>query len=149
MCTDAISPLNLLAVLPSLDHLVFLGDVINRGAATEATMDLVWDLVRLGRATWLRGNHEQDLIDALQSSNQDEPQRHLMLDNYRQLGEERAKHWLQRFCNFRPFTGLTVGAPPMQVSTTGGPIFRFAIPSGSPMTALWTGGGRPHPTAAG
>ena len=90
------SLLNLLAVLPSGDHIVFLGDVINRGAATEATMDLVWDLVRLGRATWLRGNHEQDLIDALQSSNQDEPQHHLMLDNYRQLGEERAKHWLQR-----------------------------------------------------
>jgi serine/threonine protein phosphatase 1 len=90
------SLLNLLAVLPSGDHLVFLGDVINRGAATEATMDLVWDLVRLGRATWLRGNHEQDLIDALQSSNQDESQHHLMLDTYKQLGEERAKQWLQR-----------------------------------------------------
>jgi serine/threonine protein phosphatase 1 len=59
-------------------------------------MDLVWDLVRLGRATWLRGNHEQDLIDALQSSNQDESQHHLMLDTYKQLGEERAKQWLQR-----------------------------------------------------
>ena len=90
------SLLNLLAVLPSGDHLVFLGDVINRGAATEATMDLVWDLVRLGRATWLRGNHEQDLIDALQSSNQDESQHQLMLDTYKQLGEERAKRWLQR-----------------------------------------------------
>ena len=64
------SLLNLLAVLPSGDHLVFLGDVINRGDATEATMDLVWDLVTLGRATWLRGNHEQDLIDALQSSSE-------------------------------------------------------------------------------
>ena len=90
------SLLNLLAVLPSGDHLVFLGDVINRGAATEATMDLVWHLVKLGRATWLRGNHEQDLIDALQSSNQDESQHHLMLDTYKQLGEERAKQWLQR-----------------------------------------------------
>jgi len=62
------SLLNLLAVLPSGDHLVFLGDVINRGAATEATMDLVWDLVTLGRATWLRGNHEQARIEALQAS---------------------------------------------------------------------------------
>ena len=90
------SLLHLLAVLPTSDHLVFLGDVINRGAPSEATMDLVWDLVRLGRATWLRGNHEQDLIDALQSSNQDESQHQLMLDTYEQLGEERAKRWLQR-----------------------------------------------------
>ena len=28
-------------------------------------MHLVWDLVCCGRATWLRGNHEQALIDAL------------------------------------------------------------------------------------
>ena len=28
-------------------------------------MHLVWDLVGCGRATWLRGNHEQALIDAL------------------------------------------------------------------------------------
>ena len=57
----------LLATLPPNDHLVFCGDVINRGEAIPATMNLVWDLVQAGRATWLRGNHEQDLIDALES----------------------------------------------------------------------------------
>ena len=58
---------HLLATLPPNDHLVFCGDVINRGEAIPATMNLVWDLVQAGRATWLRGNHEQDLIDALES----------------------------------------------------------------------------------
>ena len=90
------SLLELLAVLPSGDHLVFLGDVISRGAAIEATMDLVWNLVIQRRATWLRGNHEQNLIDALESSGQDETQHLLKLDTYRQLGEERAQQWLQR-----------------------------------------------------
>ena len=90
------SLLDLLAVLPSGDHLVFLGDVISRGAAIEATMDLVWNLVTQRRATWLRGNHEQRLIDALESSGQDDTQHLLKLDTYRQLGEERAQQWLQR-----------------------------------------------------
>ena len=43
-------------------HLVFCGDVINRGEAIPATMNLVWDLVQAGRATWLRGNHEHCLL---------------------------------------------------------------------------------------
>ena len=58
---------NLLYTLPPNDHLVFCGDLINRGEAIHATMDLVWDLFQAGRATWLRGNHEQDLIDALEN----------------------------------------------------------------------------------
>ena len=90
------SLLDLLAVLPAADHLVFLGDVISRGAAIEATMDLVWDLVKQGRATWLRGNHEQSLIDALQSSSRDEKLHLLKLDTCRQLGEQCAQRWLQR-----------------------------------------------------
>ena len=60
--------MSLLAVLPTADHLVFCGDVVNRGDGIEAAMNLVWTQVRLGRATWLRGNHEQDLIDALESN---------------------------------------------------------------------------------
>ena len=36
----------LLATLPPNDHLVFCGDVINRGEAIPATMNLVWDLSR-------------------------------------------------------------------------------------------------------
>ena len=46
---------HLLATLPPNDHLVFCGDVINRGEAIPATMNLVWDLVQAGRASWLRG----------------------------------------------------------------------------------------------
>ena len=61
-------PLNkLLATLPPNDHLVFCGAVINRGEVTPATMDLVWDLIQTDRATWLRGNHEHDLIDSLKN----------------------------------------------------------------------------------
>ena len=61
------SLLKLLALLPTRDHLVFCGDVIRRDGLIEASMHLVWDLVCFGRATWLRGNHEQALLDALQA----------------------------------------------------------------------------------
>ena len=88
---------NLLATLPPNDHLVFCGDVINRGEAIPATMDLVWDLIQAGRATWLRGNHEQDLIDALQnraaSSSEVGLSQHA---TYGQLGDSSARQWLPR-----------------------------------------------------
>ena len=58
----------LLSVLPLTDHLVFCGDVINRGPAIADCMNLVWELVCAGRATWLRGNHEQGLIQGLEQS---------------------------------------------------------------------------------
>ena len=82
---------NLLATLPPNDHFVFCGDVINRGEAIPETMDLVWDLTQAGRATWLRGNHEQDLIDGLES--QDGLSQH---DTYGQLGDRSARRWLPR-----------------------------------------------------
>ena len=82
---------HLLATLPPNDHLVFCGDVINRGEAIPATMNLVWDLVQAGRATWLRGNHEQDLIDALES--RDGLSQHA---TYAQLGDSSARQWLPR-----------------------------------------------------
>ena len=82
---------SLLAKLPPNDHLVFCGDVINRGEAIPATMDLVWDLTQVGRATWLRGNHEQDLIDALES--QQGLSQH---STYGQLGDSIARQWLPR-----------------------------------------------------
>ena len=82
---------SLLAKLPPNDHLVFCGDVINRGEAIPATMDLVWDLTQAGRATWLRGNHEQDLIDALES--QQGLSQHA---TYGQLGDSIARQWLPR-----------------------------------------------------
>jgi len=87
---------SLLEVLPSDDHLVFCGDVINRGGGIEAAMDLVWTLVRLGRATWLRGNHEQDLIDALESSGDGSAEALFSQDTVRQLGERRTRSWLDR-----------------------------------------------------
>ena len=55
----------LLDILPKNDHVVFCGDIINRGPDTASTMQLVWSLVRAGRATWLRGNHEQALLQRL------------------------------------------------------------------------------------
>ena len=90
------SLISLLAVLPTADHLVFCGDVVNRGDGIEAAMDLVWSLVKLGRATWLRGNHEQTLIDALESSADDSCDALLSQDTVRQLGERRARSWLDR-----------------------------------------------------
>ena len=64
----------LLGALPKKDHFVFCGDVINRGPDTASTMQLVWSLVTAGRATWLRGNHEQARLEtfsepALKSAN--------------------------------------------------------------------------------
>ena len=87
---------NLLATLPPNDHLVFCGDVINRGEAIPATMNLVWELIQTDRATWLRGNHEQDFVDALENdlmSSQDGLSQHT---TYGQLGESSARQWLPR-----------------------------------------------------
>ena len=56
----------LLGVLPKNDHVVFCGDVINRGPKTTSAMKLVWSLVTAGQATWLLGNHEQALLQTLQ-----------------------------------------------------------------------------------
>lgn len=89
------SLLELLTVLPKRDHLVFCGDVIDRGPNIEASMHLVWDLTQSGRATWLRGNHEQALIDALQQSSTSSGVL-LHQDTYRQLGDGVCRQWLPR-----------------------------------------------------
>ena len=86
----------LLSVLPSSDHLVFCGDVINRGPAIEAAMNRVWDLVCVGRATWLRGNHEQALIDVFSSPDADHQSSRWQTDTVHQLGEELCQRWLAR-----------------------------------------------------
>lgn len=94
-------PLNkLLATLPLNDHLVFCGDVINRGGVTPATMDLVWDLIQTDRATWLRGNHEHDLIDSLK--NELTPSRDGLRQHttHGQLGDSSARKWLLRLQQF-------------------------------------------------
>jgi len=90
------SLLQLLEVFPSSAQLVFCGDVINRGPAIEATMLLVWELVCKGRAIWLRGNHEQHLINCLEADHQDCRAALLSIDTYRQLGDELAREWLGR-----------------------------------------------------
>ena len=86
----------LLAVLPSKDHLVFCGDVINRGQGIEAAMNRVWDLVISGRATWLRGNHEQALIDALSCRDATHQSAVSDMDTFYQLGEGLCQRWLER-----------------------------------------------------
>ena len=90
------SLLALLAVLPPSDHLILCGDVINRGHGIEATMNLAWDLVRRARATWLRGNHEQSLIEALRGTGEDARSALLKQETYRQLGDALARQWLHR-----------------------------------------------------
>jgi len=87
---------HLLSVLPADDHLVFCGDVINRGPGIPDTINLVWDLVCRGRATWLRGNHEQSLIEGLEQQSAKGALDLLTMDTYRQLGDGLARQWLQR-----------------------------------------------------
>ena len=63
----------LLGVLPKNDHVVFCGDVINRGPDTTSTMQLIWSLVTAGQATWLRGNHEQARLQTLEEHARSSP----------------------------------------------------------------------------
>lgn len=49
------------------DHLVFLGDYVDRGHQSGAVIDIVRRMVEVGNATALRGNHEQMMIDAYQA----------------------------------------------------------------------------------
>ncbi len=63
----------LLGVLPKNDHVVFCGDVINRGPDTTSTIQLVWSLVTAGQATWLRGNHEQTRLQTIEEPTQSSP----------------------------------------------------------------------------
>jgi len=86
----------LLLVLPKSDHLVFCGDVINRGPGIAASMELVWGLVLTGRATWLRGNHEQSLIDSLEAAQAEAQPDLLSNDTYRQLGDTQTRQWIAR-----------------------------------------------------
>ncbi|MEB3331094.1 MAG: metallophosphoesterase [Synechococcaceae cyanobacterium] len=92
-CADTL--LKLLRRLPAGDRLIFCGDVINRGPRIETAMELVWSLVQKGRAVWLRGNHEQALIEALRRGGLDDPALS-GCDTYRQLGGRRCRAWLER-----------------------------------------------------
>jgi serine/threonine protein phosphatase 1 len=95
----ASSLLHLVSRLPKEDRLILCGDVINRGPDIRYCMELAWSLVQSGRAVWLCGNHESDLVSALeQQSPQD--QRFLAgCDTYRQLGDLTCRRWLRRLAN--------------------------------------------------
>ncbi|QNI55336.1 calcineurin-like phosphoesterase family protein/ ApaH type [Synechococcus sp. BIOS-E4-1] len=93
-CHEAL--LRLISVLPTDDHLVFCGDVINRGPGIAACINLVWGLVDSGRATWLRGNHEQRLVEGLQAVSTEERNDLLAIETYRQLGDALTREWKQR-----------------------------------------------------
>ena len=93
-CADALE--QLLQQLPPQDRLIFCGDAINRGPGIEASMNRIWSLVESGRAVWLRGNHEQDLISGLQQGNWQAERRLAGCDTYRQLGDQLCRQWLER-----------------------------------------------------
>ncbi len=93
-CAEALR--RVLRVLPAEDRLIFNGDVINRGPQILEAMDLVWSQVRSGRAVWLRGNHEADLVDALNRDDRDTQRALTGCDTYRQLGDRTCRRWQQR-----------------------------------------------------
>ncbi|MBM5801897.1 MAG: serine/threonine protein phosphatase [Cyanobacteria bacterium K_DeepCast_35m_m2_023] len=82
--------------LPSADRLVLCGDVINRGPRIAETMQLAWDLVQSGRCTWLLGNHEADLVEALRRGPWQLQHGLAGCDTYRQLGDRSCRAWLER-----------------------------------------------------
>lgn len=86
----------LLGVLPRDDHLVFCGDVINKGPDSASAMRLVWGLVKSGAATWLCGNHEQAFINTLSKPDHNGHNQLLNSDCCRQLGKRSSLQWMRR-----------------------------------------------------
>jgi serine/threonine protein phosphatase 1 len=86
----------LLLRLPAHDRLIFCGDVINRGARILAAMERVWSLVESGRAVWLRGNHEQALLEDLRADGWMARRSLAGCDTYRQLGDGCCRGWQER-----------------------------------------------------
>jgi serine/threonine protein phosphatase 1 len=93
-CAQALRELEL--QLPAADRLVLCGDVINRGPHIAETMELAWELVSRGRAVWLQGNHEADLVEALRREQRPAGGPLAGCDTYRQLGDRRCRTWLER-----------------------------------------------------
>ncbi len=93
-CADALQ--RLVARLPADDRLVLCGDVINRGPQIRRTMELAWGLVESGRAVWLKGNHEADLVAALRQGNWMAHRALAGCDTYRQLGDRYCRLWQDR-----------------------------------------------------
>ena len=93
-CADALELL--VARLPAGDKLVLCGDVINRGPEIRRTMELAWGLVSSGRAIWLMGNHEADLVAALRQGDWTAQRALAGCDTYRQLGDRHCRIWQER-----------------------------------------------------
>lgn len=55
----------LLKEIPETDNIVFLGDYIDRGIDSLGVVDFVWDNKDNPRFVFLRGNHEQMMIDTI------------------------------------------------------------------------------------
>ncbi|CAK6694859.1 metallophosphoesterase [Synechococcus sp. BA-124 BA4] len=93
-CASALQ--DLISRLPVSGRLIFCGDLINRGPQIERTMLLAWDLVEQGRAVWLRGNHEQNLLMALRRQRDISDPALAGSDTYRQLGSRQCRLWRER-----------------------------------------------------
>jgi serine/threonine protein phosphatase 1 len=89
----------LLERLPTGDRLLFCGDAINRGPAIASTMARIWGLVEQGRAVWLKGNHEADLVQALRRGPWGGQPSLAGCDTYRHLGDQLCRQWLERLDN--------------------------------------------------
>ncbi len=93
-CAEALD--RLVHQLPRTDRLVFCGDVVNRGPHIGEAMELAWELVCAGRAVWLKGNHEADLLAALQQGGPHHSPALAGNATYRQLGASRCRSWIER-----------------------------------------------------
>jgi serine/threonine protein phosphatase 1 len=93
-CATALQ--DLISRLPSADRLLFCGDLINRGPQIERTMVMAWNLVDQGRAVWMRGNHEQTLLEALSGQGGAMNPALAGCETYRQLGSQACRLWKER-----------------------------------------------------
>ncbi|MCT0230185.1 metallophosphoesterase [Synechococcus sp. CS-1324] len=96
-CAQALA--ELISRLPRTDRLILCGDLINRGPQIQRTMELGWSLVQSGRAVWLRGNHEQKLLDALSRGDSIRNRSLAGSDTFRQLGTEQCRFWRCRLAS--------------------------------------------------
>ena len=105
-CADALE--RLVARLPAGNKIVLCGDVINRGPQILRTMELAWGLVSSGRAIWLLGNHEADLVAALRQGDWTAQRALAGCDTYRQLGDHHCRIWQERLAQL-PLTYASEG----------------------------------------
>lgn len=93
-CAESLDAL--VALLPAGDRLILCGDVINRGPRILEAMERAWALVEQGRAVWLRGNHEQRLLENFGGEGWLAWRQLAGCDTYRQLGDRGCRAWQER-----------------------------------------------------